>query len=220
MPHNSIRTKIKKYIVAGLLVTIPTTLTLFLFSFVNSRLDDSLIPLINNLMRKIGIEGSIKQFFPGTGFIVLFILIIITGLFATNWLGKKVVGFGDTVVEKIPFVRSIYITIKKLVATCSETGSPKFQKAVILDYPRKGLQSFGIICCDASGEIESKLGAGFVNIFIPTTPNPTSGFTVILQKEKIVPLDFQVDQGLKMIVSVGMYNPKISLGSSENKPSI
>ncbi len=210
MPQTSIKTKIKKNIIAGLLVVIPTGLTYFLFSFVNSSLDESLVPFINNLLHKTGIHISDNIYIPGTGFFILFILIILAGLFATNWYGKKVVGFGDIIVQRIPFVRSIYATIKKLMTTVSETGTPKFQKAVVLDYPREGLQSLGIICCDAFGEVEDKLGKGFVNIFVPTTPNPTTGFTVILPKEKVIPLDFPVDQGLKMIVSVGMYNPEVS----------
>jgi uncharacterized membrane protein len=132
------------------------------------------------------------------------------GLFATNWFGKKVVRFGDIIVKNIPIVRSIYLSIKKIVGTISETGAPKFQKAVVLDYPREGLKSLGIICCDAHGETQSKLGGDLVNVFVPTTPNPTSGFTVILPKEKVIPMDFPVDQGLKMIVSVGMYNPGVT----------
>jgi uncharacterized membrane protein len=215
MPKTSIKTKIKKNIIAGLLVVIPTGLTFFLFSFINSRLDESLVPLINNLILKTGIEIPNKFYLPGTGFFILFLLIVTAGLFATNWYGKKFVGLGDIFVQRIPFVRTIYITIKKLVVTFSETGTPKFQKAVVLDYPREGLQSLGIICCDAFGEIENKLGGNFVNVFVPTTPNPTTGFTVILPKEKIIPLDFPVDQGLKMIVSVGMYNPEIPKDSAK-----
>lgn len=215
MPKTFIQAKIRKNIIAGLLVVIPTGLTFFLFSFVNSRLDESLVPFINNLILKAGIEIPNKFYLPGTGFFILFLLIVIAGLFATNWYGKKFVGFGDIFVQRIPFVRTIYITIKKLVVTFSETGTPKFQKAVVLDYPREGLQSLGIICCDAFGEIENKLGGNFVNVFVPTTPNPTTGFTVILPKEKIIPLDFPVDQGLKMIVSVGMFNPEIPRNSAK-----
>ncbi len=220
MSQTSIKTKIKKNIIAGLLVVIPTGLTYFLFSFVNSRLDESLVPVINNLILKTGIEIPNKFYLPGTGFFILFILIVIAGLFATNWYGKKFVSFGDIFVQRIPFVRNIYIAIKKLVVTFSETGTPKFQKAVVLDYPREGLQSLGIICCDTFGEIESKLGGSFVNVFVPTTPNPTTGFTVILPKEKIIPLDFPVEQGLKMIVSVGMYNPEISKNQSKEPPPL
>ena len=221
MPKTSVKTMIKKNIIAGLLVVIPTGLTYFLFSFINSRLDESLVPLINNLILKAGIEIPNKFYLPGTGFFILFLLIVIAGLFATNWYGKKFVGFGDIFVQKIPIVRTIYITIKKLVVTFSETGTPKFQKAVVLDYPREGLQSLGIICCDTFGEIEYKLGGNFVNIFVPTTPNPTTGFTVILPKERIIPLDFPVDQGLKMIVSVGMYNPEIPKNpSKDNLPAL
>ncbi len=216
MSQTPIKTKVKKNIIAGLLVVIPTGLTVFLFTFVNSRLDESLVPIINNLIYKAGIEIPDKFYLPGTGFFILFLLIVAAGLFATNWFGKKVVGFGDIIVERIPFVRTIYITIKKLVATFSETGTPKFQKAVILDYPREGLQSLGIICCDTTGEIKNKLGDNFVNIFVPTTPNPTTGFTVVLPKEKIIPLGFPVEQGLKMIVSVGMFNPGVSKNDSNS----
>ncbi len=217
MSQSSIKTKIKKNIIAGLLVVIPAGLTYFLFTFINSGLDESLVPLIHDLIHKAGIEIPDKFYLPGTGFFILFLLIIAAGFFATNWFGKKVVDFGDIFVQRIPFVRTIYLTIKKLVATFSETGTPKFRKAVVIDYPREGLKSLGIICCDASGEIKSKLGENFVNIFVPTTPNPTTGFTVVLPKEKIIPLDFPVDQGLKMIVSVGMYNPEASTNNSSKE---
>ena len=212
MPQSSVKKKIKKYFIAGLLIIIPAGLTYFLFSFVNSWLDESLVPVINGLIEKSGFKVPDKFYLPGTGFFILFSLIIAAGLFATNWFGKKVVGLGDVIVKKIPFVRSIYLSIKKILGTISETGTPKFQKAVVLDYPREGLKSLGVICCDTQGEPASKLNGDLVNVFVPTTPNPTTGFTVILPKEKVIPMDFQVEQGLKMIVSVGMYNP----GMAEN----
>ena len=215
-----IKRSVKKNLIAGLLVVIPAGLTFFLFSFINSRLDDSLLPFINSLISKIGIKGPDKFYLPGTGFFILLLLIVAAGLFATNWYGKKVVDFGDFFVERIPFVRTIYTAIKKILSTLSTTGTQKFQKAVVLDYPREGLRSLGIICCETSGEIGKKLGEDFVNVFVPTTPNPTSGFTVILHKERVIPLGFTVDQGLKMIVSLGMYNPEISRDFANKKLSV
>ena len=115
---------------------------------------------------------------------------------------------------KIPFVRTVYTSIKKIVDTVSQTQTPSFKKVILLDYPRLGLKSIGIVCCDTQGEILGCFKEEMINVFVPTTPNPTTGFLVMLPKERIIPMNLNVNDGFKMIISVGMFNP---LGKGERK---
>lgn len=203
-----LKTVIKKNILAGLLITIPAGLTFFLLSFVNSKVDQALSPVIIETARFAGIPLPQNFSLPGLGLVVIVLLIFLVGLATTNFLGKKIVAAGDFLLYKIPFVRTIYISIKKIVETFSQTGAPTFKKALLLEYPRPGLRTLGIICCDTKGEIASRRPEDLVTVFVPTTPNPTSGYTIMVPREQITPLNMPIDDGLKMIISLGMFNPK------------
>ena len=201
------RTAFKKNLIAGLLLIIPTGLTFFLFSFVINILDQALDPLIAQVLQRLGFQFGSDFHIPGLGFIIVFLLIFIIGLATKNFFGRTLVTYWNQTVIRIPFVRSIYLTIKRIMDTVTLTDAISFQKVVILDYPREGLRGLGVICCEAKGEVATHFQNDPVCVFIPTTPNPTTGFTVIVPREKIIPLDSPVDQAFKMIVSVGMFNP-------------
>jgi uncharacterized membrane protein len=143
---------------------------------------------------------------PGLGFVLLMIFIILVGLFATNFFGKQVVLAGELILHKIPFVRVIYTSIKKVVDTLSQSETPTFEKMVLLTYPREPLKTLGIVCCDTKGEIASHTDGGSVNVFVPTSPNPTTGFLLMVPREKLDVLEMSVEDGLKMIISFGMVN--------------
>lgn len=198
---------VKKNFLTGLLFTVPTALTFFLLSFAVSGTDRALAPLLARLAGAAGIAAPERFSIPGLGFAVIFLLIFLVGLSATNFLGKKLVAAGDRLVNRIPFVRTIYVAIKKIVTTVSQTQTLSFQQVALLDYPRPGLRGVGIVSCDTGGEIAQRLRQDMVSVFVPTTPNPTTGFLVMLPREQIIPLSIPVNDGFKMIVSVGMFNP-------------
>ena len=199
---------IKKNILAGLLVTVPAALTYMVLAFVVNRVDRMMAPIIPKLFGPRVVEWLEQNYIPGIGFLLIIGFIILVGLFATNFFGKKVVQAGELLLNKIPFVRAIYTSIKKVIDTLSRTETPAFQNMVLLTYPRTPLKTLGIVCCDTKREVTSHVREDMINIFVPTSPNPTTGFLLVLPKEDVIPLDMSVEDGLKMIISFGMVNPE------------
>jgi len=207
---------LKKNLIAGLLVTIPVALTYMILSFVITRVDKAMKPVIAGIIGFENIKFMEEWHIPGMGFLFLSIFIIAVGLIGTNFIGKKVVAMGEKLLHKIPVVRVIYTSIKKLVDTVSLTETPSFQKMVLITYPREPLKTLGIVCCDSPEGIsgsEKKL-----NIFVPTSPNPTTGFLFMLPEKDTEPLEMSVEEGLKMIISFGMTHPEAE-DESVSKPN-
>jgi uncharacterized membrane protein len=152
---------------------------------------------------------TLKEYsIPGVGFLLLILFIFFIGLIATNFFGKMLFNFGESVLHKIPLVRVVYITIKKVVDTISQSKTPTFKKMALITYPRFPLKTLGIVACDTQGIVLSKLGKEAVNIFVPTAPNPTTGFTIIVPIKDVDFLDMTVEEGLKMIISLGVVTPE------------
>ena len=206
---------IKKNILAGLLVTVPAALTYMVLAFVVNRVDRMMAPIIPKLFGPRVMEWLEQNYIPGIGFLLIIGFIILVGLFATNFFGKKVVQAGELFLNKIPFVRAIYTSIKKVIDTLSQTETPAFQNMVLLTYPRAPLKILGIVCCDTKREVTSHVREDMINIFVPTSPNPTTGFLLVVPKEDVIPLDMSVEDGFKMIISFGMVNPERDKGIEE-----
>jgi len=199
---------LKKNLIAGLLVTIPAALTYMILSFVITRADKAMKPVIVGVLGVQNIKLMEEWHIPGMGFLFLILFIIAVGLVGTNFIGKKVVAMGEKILHKIPVVRVIYTSIKKVVDTVSLTETPSFQKMVLVTYPRKPLKTLGIVCCDTPEGITE--GEKMLNVFVPTSPNPTTGFLFMLPEKDTQPLKMSVEEGLKMIISFGMTNPDSS----------
>ena len=195
----------KKNLIAGLLVTIPAALTYMILSFVITRVDKGMKPVITGILGPQNIKLMEEWHIPGMGFVFLVLFIIAVGLVGTNFIGKKIVAMGEKLLHKIPVVRVIYTSIKKVVDTVSLTETPSFQKMVIITYPREPLKTLGIVCCDTPEGITK--GEKMLNVFVPTSPNPTTGFLFMLPEKDTQPLKMSVEEGLKMIISFGMTNP-------------
>ena len=196
---------IKKNLIAGLLVTIPAALTYMILSFVITRVDKGMKPVITGILGPQNIKLMEEWHIPGMGFVFLVLFIIAVGLVGTNFIGKKIVAMGEKLLHKIPVVRVIYTSIKKVVDTVSLTETPSFQKMVLITYPREPLKTLGIVCCDTPEGITE--GEKMLNVFVPTSPNPTTGFLFMLPEKDTQPLKMSVEEGLKMIISFGMTNP-------------
>ena len=195
----------KKNLIAGLLVTIPAALTYMILSFVITRVDKGMKPVITGILGPQNIKLMEEWHIPGMGFVFLVLFIIAVGLVGTNFIGKKIVAMGEKLLHKIPVVRVIYTSIKKVVDTVSLTETPSFQKMVLITYPREPLKTLGIVCCDTPEGITE--GEKMLNVFVPTSPNPTTGFLFMLPEKDTQPLKMSVEEGLKMIISFGMTNP-------------
>jgi len=196
---------IKRYLIAGLLVWIPLWATIAVIKFVIDLLDNS-VALIPKSLQPLNLLGFN---IPGLGVILTIVLLLLTGLVATNFLGEKLVVLGERIMQKIPLVGSIYQAVKQVMETIFSTNSQSFRKVLMIEYPRKGLWSIAFQTSKATHltdqleDDEEKMA-----VFVPTTPNPTSGFLILLDKKEVVELDMSIDDALKMVISLGVMQPK------------
>lgn len=198
----------KKNLIAGLLVIIPAGLTYMILSFVITRVDRAMAPVTQRVLGPRGMQLMEEWHIPGIGFLLLTLFIIAVGLFGTNFIGKKVVATGEKLLHQIPVVRVIYTSIKKVVDTISLTETASFQKMVLITYPREPLKTLGIVCCNTPEDIKTSECKGMLNVFVPTSPNPTTGFLFMVPENEAIALNMSVEEGLKMIISFGMTNPE------------
>jgi uncharacterized membrane protein len=203
-----VRGTIKKNMIAGLLVTVPAAFTYIILEFVITRVDRLVVPMVSKIIGEKGMEIFNEYSMPGMGFLLLILFIFFIGLIATNFFGKKMFEVGELVVHKIPLVRVIYTTIKKVVDTISQSQMSTFERMVLVTYPREPLKTLGIVACDTHGMVLKMLGKRSVNVFVPTSPNPTTGFIIHVPVEDVNFLEMTVEEGLKMIISFGVVAPE------------
>ena len=203
-----VRGTIKKNMIAGLLVTVPVAFTYIILEFVITRVDGLMVPIVSKIIGEKGMEIFKAYSVPGIGFLLLVLFIFFIGLIATNFFGKKMFKVGELVLHKIPLVRVIYTTIKKVVDMISQSQTPTFEKMVLITYPRSPLKTIGIVACDTRGTVLKMIGKRSVNVFVPTSPNPTTGFIIHVPVEDVNFLEMTVEEGLKMIISFGVVAPK------------
>ncbi|MDY7031344.1 MAG: DUF502 domain-containing protein [Thermodesulfobacteriota bacterium] len=194
---------IKNYFLTGLLATIPITLTIYILGIFINIMDKGL----KYLPPKFHPDTYLPFHIPGLGLIITVILILIIGIITQSFFGRKLVSLGEWIVSKIPLVRNIYIGIKQLVAAIFVENSKAFKRVVMVEYPRKDLWVIAFLTGATEGEVQSKTNKEVVNVFIPTTPNPTSGFYLLVPKKDIINLDMTVEDAFKLIVSGGIVSP-------------
>jgi len=203
--------KIKAYFFTGILVTAPVGMTFYLAYKLIIWLDR----LVNRVLPpEFRPDNYLPVTVPGLGIIVLVGLMIIIGMFATGFLGKFFLRLGEWIVYKLPFISSIYSLIKQVFETFLSNKNRAFNKVVMLEYPRKGLWILGLVGTETGGELQEKLPEPMLNVFIPTTPNPTSGFLIFVPKSEVIEVDMSVEEAIKFIISGGIVNPE------ENKKTI
>ena len=195
-------TRLRNYLISGLLFWIPLILTIivikFFLEFINSLVPQEYLPeAIFNLDTSI----------PGSGIILLFLIILITGILVTNILGRRLVALWEKLLNRIPGFRNIYNILKKVSDTVLNTSSQSFKKAFLIQYPSKGIWVIAFQSGDYRGEAESIIGEETINLFVPTTPNPTSGFFILLPKKDAFELDISVEDAFKLVISAGVVTP-------------
>lgn len=211
-----VKRKIRNIFFAGLVVIIPIVFTLFLFTWIFKKLDN-LSPFITNLLIYFGAPLPKGFKIPGLGIAATILIIFLVGLFTTSVIGKKFLALWEYILNKIPFIRSIYSAIKQILETIALSDKNAFRQVVMIEYPRKGLYCLGLLTCESKGEIQEKTEKDIAYVFIPTTPNPTSGFLLFVPKENITPLSMSVEEGLKLIVSGGIVTPLNEVESEKLK---
>ena len=182
----------KKYFITGLLVIIPVWATYYVLSAMLGIIDG----MLGDLPRYV-----LGHKFPGLGIITLIVFVTIVGMLSANYLGTRFVRYGDQLMQKVPLVRGVYTTVKQIMETFSIKHN--FHGVGLVEYPRKGCYSVGFI----TGEVQGTnlgLSGRFITVFVPTTPNPTAGFLLILPEAEVTQLDMTVEQGMKFIISLGL----------------
>jgi uncharacterized membrane protein len=144
---------------------------------------------------------------PGLGLILVVILVFVVGLLARNIVGRRIVRFGENLVDRIPLVRVLYAGVKQLLEPLFLQKTDAFKRVALLEYPRRGAYVLGFITGESKGEVQSKTSKNMVNIFVPTTPNPTSGFYILIPDDELILLDMSVEDAFKLIISGGIVSP-------------
>ena len=194
---------VRRYLLAGLVVWLPILATFGILRFIVDLLDQtiSLLPAAYQPEHLFGVR------IPGFGVLLSLLLLLLTGIVATNILGQRLVTWSEAVLDKIPLVRSIYNTSKQVIQAIFATNSQAFRKVLLVEYPRKGLWSIAFQTGVASSAVREHVGTEMLSIFIPTTPNPTSGFLMMVPKAETHELSMTIDEALKFIISLGMMHP-------------
>lgn len=193
----------RRYLTAGLLIWVPLGVTILIIKFLVDLMDQTLLLLPADYRP----DALLGFHIPGIGVVLTFVVVLLTGVIVANLFGRQLIGIGERVLARIPVVRSIYSGVKQLMETVFSNTGESFRKVVLVEYPRVGLWTVAFLTGDGRGEAQRKTGKDVVNIYVPTTPNPTSGFFLIVPRADIIELDMSVDEGLKMILSVGVVVP-------------
>ncbi len=198
--------KIRRYFFTGLAITAPLGITIYLsFIFINF-VDNNVKNLVPD---KYNPDNYLPFNIPGTGLIVAIFSIIIIGFFTAGIFGRFFVKLGENLINKLPVIRSVYNALKQIFQTILGSSSKAFREVVIIEYPRKGLWAVAFITSETKGEVKTKLKNDSVNIFLPTTPNPTSGFMLFVPKKDLIRLNMNIEEGMKLVISGGIITPPV-----------
>ncbi|MFW5425710.1 MAG: DUF502 domain-containing protein [Methylophagaceae bacterium] len=193
----------RKYLIAGLLVWMPLGITFLVVRAIVGFLDKILLLLPQQYQP----DNLLGIHVPGLGVVLAIVLVLATGMIVANLLGKRIVAAWESLLARIPIVRTLYAGVKQIMEAVLATDAKSFSKVILIEYPRKGLWGLAFMTSDDLGEVQVKAGADLISVFVPTTPNPTSGFVIMLPKEDVIELDMSVEDGLKMIISMGVVVP-------------
>jgi uncharacterized membrane protein len=202
IPKRTVLSRLRTYFLTGVVVLIPIGITVYLTVLIMS-ISPSLIPASINPNKYLPFN------IPGLEFLIAFIIITFVGMVSLTFIGKTLLNFGQRILNKIPILRTIYNGLGQLTKNFTSSNN-KSKKIVLLEYPRKGIWSVGFATGDNKGEISKKAGRGkqLINVFVPTTPNPTSGFLLMVPKKDLIFLDMNFEEASKFIMSAGSINPR------------
>jgi len=216
--RQSLGARMRNYFLAGILVTAPITITLYAAWLFVSFIDDlvtSIIPV------KYSPSSYLPFDIPGLGLVMLVVTLILVGWLAAGFLGRFFVRTGEKVVDRMPVIRSIYGALKQIFETVIKGQSSAFRDAVLVEYPRRGIWAIAFLTGRTKGEVQNLTEEEVINVFLPTTPNPTSGFLLFVPKKDMMPLSMSVEEAIKMVISGGMVTPEDHRPAEEqNKPLI
>jgi len=194
----------KGYFFAGILILVPLWVTFSILEYLITKFDNimALLPEAYQPDTLLGFHV------PGFGLLAVLLIVFFTGMLATNFIGTFVINLWDRMLEKIPLVRSIHASVKQILSTMLKPSGQSFRKVLLIEYPRKGIWTLAFQTGSGLPEVTKHLDTEMVSVFVPTTPNPTGGFLLLLPKKDVIELNISVDSALKMIISLGVILPK------------
>ncbi len=201
------RRRIRNIFITGLLITLPIVLTWFILQFLLKNFD-ALSPVFTQILIQLGAPIPEGYRIPFLGLTVTLLIILIVGWFTTNFFGKKIFELGEFLIEKIPYVRRIYKGTKQVVKSIAEADTSAFRKVVLVEFPRRGLFAIGFVTGESRGEVQEITQATMLNVFVPTMPNPTSGFLIFSPPEELTEVSMSIEEGIKYVVSGGIVSPR------------
>ncbi|MDR2902467.1 MAG: DUF502 domain-containing protein [Lactobacillales bacterium] len=205
MPRKKKSHPLKTYLITGVLVTAPLGITLYLAIELIRYIDSSVAGLIPT---EYSPEKYLPYSIPGLGIVLLLVFLILVGMFTTNFMGKTLMGWWQRIVDRMPVISGLYNALRKIFETILRTGKETaYKKAVLIEYPRKGLWTIAFVTGPVYAGIQKHVSDKLISIYVPTTPNPTSGFLIYLPKKDVIDLDICVEDAFKMVISTGIVNP-------------
>jgi len=197
------RTLIKRYLITGLLIWVPLAITLWVLDLLVSTMDQTLLLLPTEFRT----ENWLGFHVPGMGVVMTLVIVFLTGVFATNLLGARLVHLWHEILNRIPVVNWIYSSVKQISDTLFSSSGQAFRKALLVQWPSPGMWTIAFLTGTPGGDVVSHLKGDYVSIYVPTTPNPTGGYFVMVPREAVIELDMTVDEALKYIISMGVVVP-------------
>jgi len=194
---------VKKYFITGVLIWIPLVITLWVLNLIVSTMDSTLLLLPEALQPKSWLGFNI----PGLGVLLTLIVLLLTGVLAANIIGQRLVQLGESLLARIPVVKTIYNSVKQVSDTLFSGQGQAFRKALLVQFPHSEAWTVAFLTGKPTGEVAEKLGGDRISVYVPTTPNPTSGFFLIVPRSKVVELDLSVDEAFKYLISIGVAAP-------------
>ena len=195
--------RIRNVFITGLLITLPIALTYFILQFLFKNLD-TLSPVFTKVLIDLGAPIPEGYRIPALGLVITLLIVLAVGWFTTNFFGKRLILLGENIVGKIPFVRRIYKGSKQVVQSIAHADTRAFRKVVLIEFPRRGMLAIGFVTGEARGEVQKNTCDDVLNVFVPTMPNPTSGFLVFAPPEELTEIDMSIEDGVKYVVSGGI----------------
>ena len=202
----NLKRRLRNIFITGLLITLPIVLTWFILQFLFKNLD-ALSPVFTNVLIQLGAPFPEGYRIPFLGVLITLLIILIVGWLTTSFFGKKICQLGETLVEKIPFVRRIYTGSKQVVISIAQADTSAFRKVVLLEFPRRGLLAIGFVTGESRGEVQRLTQENMFNVFVPTMPNPTSGFLIFAPANELTEVSMSIEEGIKYVVSGGIVTP-------------
>ena len=194
----------KKYLITGLLIWVPLVITVWVLSVLVGILDQTLLLLPHDWHPREWLGFNI----PGLGVLLTLAVVLLTGMLAANIIGQRLVGIWEALLSRIPVVKSLYSSVKQVSDTLFSSSGQAFRKALLVQYPRQGSWTVAFLTGQPGGDVANHLPGDYVSVYVPTTPNPTSGFFLIMPRADVIELDMNVDEALKYIISMGVVPPE------------